>query len=216
VGSSPMITPGREPWPSGADAAQRPSAVQRPPDLGQRLMQATQMAIGNVRLALANLHQPWSAQTQQKMFALYGGGAFTPEGRAAIGKALADTLRGLEYTASVGGANLRIYDFARDRPGGNREGAVAGKSDRGGVDFSTGYVRDSNDTVLAHLMTHELSHVYANTHDNWYLDGNFNRKPTYQTGGTVQDVPAAPFTFDNAVHNAATVENCVPVLAKGR
>jgi hypothetical protein len=188
-------------------------AVQGPSGLGQKLMQANDMAINNVRQAMMDLNRPWGPQLQQKMMQLYGQGAFTREGRDAISKVMGDTLRGLEYTRSVGGANLSIYNFARDVPGNNPNGAVAGGNGRGGVDFSTGYVRDSSMPTLSNLMTHEMSHIYASTHDNWYLNGNYTRLPTYQSGGQVQNVGPAPFTFSNAVNNAATLENAVPVLA---
>ncbi|HUB90398.1 MAG TPA: hypothetical protein VMA74_11800 [Dyella sp.] len=171
-----------------------------PKNLGKRMLRALDGAIENVRRAKAQIGRAWMQGTNWAMQKLFGGGAFTPQGRQRIEAGLNNTLQALEKSKREGAWNLRVGHEG----GPNRPAAVA--FNNGTIQFSRYALRNWSDPDLNELMVHEHTHTGAGARDHWYLNRNHDRLPNWGGG-------LSPFTFNNALNNADTLARSSGVLA---
>jgi hypothetical protein len=174
-----------------------------PPGLRGRMFQALDGGIENVRQAKTQIFGNWSRGTSSSMQKLFGGGAFTPAGKARIRDGFDNTLRAMEQSKRSGGSNLSI--------GTNLSpyGPSAVAFDNGQIRFAPYALRTWSNANLNELMVHEHTHTGAGTHDHWYLNENLQRLPNW--GGSL-----GRFTFNSALNNADTLARSTSVLANNQ
>lgn len=188
-----------------------------------RVMQALQTSAGWLNKAMQALRSPssWSAQTSKLLANLFPGGLQAPAERNALQSQLAHTLDGVQKIIASDGstvASAELENFATlFRPAeSTRLGNVADPSHPHRLNemhIASSWLRQATDTDLAGTVTHEASHIYANTADNWYTLKRDGQSQEFYNDTTETTSRSNDFTFTNAVNNAGTVQLATEVLA---
>jgi hypothetical protein len=183
-----------------------------------RVTTALKTGIAWLEQAISSLSKPFSQETKELLSSLIPGGLQTEADKEVLKNKLIQTMTGMQKMRDDGASNVCS---AMNIPG---VAAVTSKN-TGQMHISRESLADKSDTALAAVLVHEASHAYAKTDDNWVLTphattnwdrlkGLLSSAPTARfdqaapNGGV-----AAPFTFENSVNNAYTVQYAVEVLA---
>jgi hypothetical protein len=183
-----------------------------------RVTTALKTGIAWLEQAISSLSKPFSQETKELLSSLIPGGLQTEADKEVLKNKLTQTMTGMQKMRDDGASNVCS---AMNIPG---VAAVTSKN-TGQMHISRESLADKSDTALAAVLVHEASHAYAKTDDNWVLTphattnwdrlkGLLSSAPTARFDQTAPNGGvAAPFTFENSVNNAYTVQYAVEVLA---
>jgi hypothetical protein len=211
-------TPGLHAFAKGNYAVRPLSAAEH-----GRVMRALQTSAEWLNSAIKALQSPssWSSQTSKLLSSLFPGGLQSPAERNALQAQLTHTLGGVEkFIASDAStiASGELENFATlFRPAESTR--LTNLADRdhpnrlNEMHISSSWLREATDTDLAGTVTHEASHIYANTDDNWYALKRDGQSQSFYNNTIETKSKSSDFTFSNAVNNAGTVQLATEVLA---
>jgi hypothetical protein len=211
-------TPGLHAFASGKYAVRALSATEH-----GRVMQALQTSVAWLNKAITTLQSPssWSSQTRKLLSSLFPGGLQTPAERNALQAQLTHTLGGVKKcidsdASTIASAELENFATLVRTAESTRLKNLADPSHpnrSNEMHISSKWLREATDTDLAGTVTHEASHIYANTDDNWYTLKCDGQSQGFYNDTTETTSKPHDFTFTNAVNNAGTVQLATEVLA---